>query len=159
MLIIETIVLCCALFMACVLGSGTDKKNLRHYASYPDVVQMHIRELECYQGQFKEVAILPHWIANLFLFAALFFLLVLPLRQGQFVDNFVALLFLGETVNVFDLVVIDLLWWRNTQRIRLSALPQKQLYQNPQKHIEAFFRAAVMFVLVALLDGYLLSLF
>lgn len=145
--------------MACVLGSGTDKKNLRHYASYPDVVQMRIRELECYQGQFKEVAILPHWIANLFLFAALFFLLVLPLRQGQFVDNFVALLFLGETVNVFDLVVIDLLWWRNTQRIRLSALPQKQLYQNPQKHIEAFFRAAVMFVLVALLDGYLLSLF
>ncbi len=102
---------------------------------------------------------MPHWIANLFLFAALFFLLVLPLRQGQFVDNFVALLFLGETVNVFDLVVIDLLWWRNTQRIRLSALPQKQLYQNPQKHIEAFFRAAVMFVLVALLDGYLLSLF
>lgn len=82
---------------------------------------------------------MPHWIANLFLFAALFFLLVLPLRQGQFVDNFVALLFLGETVNVFDLVVIDLLWWRNTQRIRLSALPQKQLYQNPQKHIEAFF--------------------
>lgn len=159
MLIIETIVLCCALFMVCVLGSGTDKKNLRHYASYPDVVQMRIRELECYQGQFKEVAILPHWIANLFLFAALFFLLVLPLRQGQFVDNFVALLFLGETVNVFDLVVIDLLWWRNTQRIRLSALPQKQLYQNPQKHIEAFFRAAVMFVLVALLDGYLLSLF
>lgn len=145
--------------MVCVLGSGTDKKNLRHYASYPDVVQMRIRELECYQGQFKEVAILPHWIANLFLFAALFFLLVLPLRQGQFVDNFVALLFLGETVNVFDLVVIDLLWWRNTQRIRLSALPQKQLYQNPQKHIEAFFRAAVMFVLVALLDGYLLSLF
>lgn len=145
--------------MACVLGSGTDKKNLRHYASYPDVVQMRIRELECYQGQFKEVAILPHWIANLFLFAALFFLLVLPLRQGQFVDNFVALLFLGETVNVFDLAVIDLLWWRNTQRIRLSALPQKQLYQNPQKHIEAFFRAAVMFVLVALLDGYLLSLF
>ena len=145
--------------MACLLGSGTDKKNLRHYASYPDVVQMRIRELECYQGQFKEVAILPHWIANLFLFAALFFLLVLPLRQGQFVDNFVALLFLGETVNVFDLVVIDLLWWRNTQRIRLSALPQKQLYQNPQKHIEAFFRAAVMFVLAALLDGYLLSLF
>lgn len=158
MLVIETIVLCCALFMVCFLGSGTNKKNLRQYASYPDVVQTRIRELECYQGQFKEAAILPHWIANLFLFAALFFLLVFPLRQGQFVDNFFALLFLGETLNVFDLVVIDLLWWRNAQRIRLSAIPQKQLYQNPQKHIEAFLRAAVMFVLVALLDGYLLSL-
>ncbi len=41
-------------------------------------------------------------------------------------------------LGLFDLLVIDLLWWRNTKRTRFSFLPEKKYYQNPKKHIESF---------------------
>ena len=39
MLLPETVILCSAFFVFCVLGTGTDEKNLRYYMSYPDEVQ------------------------------------------------------------------------------------------------------------------------
>lgn len=159
MLLIETVILCSTFFGLCFLGTGTDKKNLRNYMSYPDDVQKRIKEIEEYQGKYKETGSFVVWIANFLLFTILFLLLGIVIRQTSFKHNFISLLILGETLNVFDLIVIDLLWWRNTKRIRLSKIPQKELYQNPKKHIEAFLRALVMYFFVAVLDGYLLTLF
>ncbi len=50
---------------------------------------------------------------------------------------------------MFDLVVIDLLWWRNTKRIRFSFLPEKSHYQDPSKHIGSFLRGIPLFAIVA----------
>lgn len=159
MLLIETVILCSAFFGLCFLGTGTDKKNLRNYMSYPDDVQKRIKEIEEYQGKYKETGSFVVWIANFLLFTILFLLLGIVIRQTSFIHNFISLLILGETLNVFDLIVIDLLWWRNTKRIRLSKIPQKELYQNPKKHIEAFLRALILYFFVAMIDGYLLTLF
>ena len=159
MLLIETVILCSAFFGLCFWGTGTDEKNLRNYMSYPDDVQKRIKEIEEYQGKYKETGRFVVWIANFLLFTILFLLLGIVIRQTSFMHNFISLLILGETLNGFDLIVIDLLWWRNTKRIRLSKIPQKELYQNPKKHIEAFLRALVMYFFVAVLDGYLLTLF
>lgn len=38
MLLIEIVVLCTVFFILCVLGTGTDEKNLKNYMSYPDKV-------------------------------------------------------------------------------------------------------------------------
>ena len=159
MLLLETVILCSAFFVFCFLGTGTDEKNLRNYMSYPDEVQKRIREIEEYRGKYRETSIFATWMANFLIFTVLFFALGIRIRQPNFQHNFMSLLFLGETLNAFDLIVIDLLWWRNTKRIRLVKIPQKKLYQNPQKHIQAFLRALVLYFLVALLDGYLLTLF
>ncbi|WP_053942749.1 hypothetical protein [Kallipyga gabonensis] len=159
MLFIEIVILCSAFFALCFLATGTDEKNLRNYMSYPDEVQKQIKEIAEYQGKYKETSRFTAWIANFLLFAILFLLLGITTRQTNFMHNFIHLLILGETLNVFDLFVIDLLWWRNTKRIRLSKIPQKELYQNPKKHIEAFSRALVLYFLVAVVDGYLLALF
>ena len=35
-------------------------------------------------------------------------------------------LIFGEGPGLFDLLVIDLLWWRNTKRIRFSFLPKRK---------------------------------
>ena len=141
------------------MGTGTDKKNLRNYMSYPDDVQKRIKEIEEYQGKYKETGSFVVWIANFLLFTILFLMLGIVIRQTSFKHNFISLLILGETLNVFDLIVIDLLWWRNTKRIRLSKIPQKELYQNPKKHIEAFLRALILYFFIAMIDGYLLTLF
>ena len=159
MLLIEIVILCSAFFALCFLGTGTDEKNLRKYRFYPDEVQKQIKAIEEYQGKYKEPGKFAAWIANLFLFTFLFLLLGIFIRQANLMHNFISLLILGETLNVFDLIVIDLLWWRNTKRIRFLKIPQKELYQNPKKHISAFYRALVMYFFVAALDGYLLTLF
>lgn len=159
MIFIFLFILCLIFFGLCFLGTGTDEKNLNNYMSYPDEVQAKIKRIGDYQGKFKEASKTSTFVANFIVFSILFLILGLIIRQESFVQNFIALLILGQGLNVFDLVFIDLLWWRNTKRIRLSKIPEKDLYQNPKKHIEAFERAFFMYFLIALLDGYILTLF
>lgn len=159
MIFIFLFILCLIFFGLCFLGTGTDEKNLKNYMSYPDEVQAKIKRIGDYQGKFKEASKTSTFVANFIVFSILFLILGLKIRQESFVQNFIALLILGQGLNVFDLVFIDLLWWRNTKRIRLSKIPEKDLYQNPKKHIEAFERAFFMYFLIALLDGYILTLF
>lgn len=159
MLLVEVIVLCSLLFALCFLGTGTDEKNLKSFSSYPDEVQLCLKEMEEYRGKWKESNFFVAFIANFVVFALLFLIFGRFIRRDNFLENVVSLLILGEVLNVFDLVVIDLFWWRNTKRIRFSKIPEKALYQNPKKHVDAFVRGLVMYALVALLDGYLLTLF
>ena len=159
MLFIEATVLCALLFLLCILGTGTDAKNLQNYSSYPDAVQSRIRSFPEYQHQFKEQNPLLTFTANFLLFLVILFVFGIFIRQSNFSHNFLSLLILGQTLNVFDLIVIDLLWWRRTPRIRFSKLPKPALYQDPRKHISAFIRAFIMYFAIALIDGYLLTLF
>lgn len=159
MIFIETTVLCAILFIFCIFGTGTDAKNLQNYSSYPDAVQSRIRAIPEYQHQFKEQNPFLTFTANFLLFLVILFVFGISIRQSNFMQNFLSLLILGQTLNAFDLIVIDLLWWRRTPRIRFSKLPQPALYQDPRKHISAFIRAFIMYFAIALIDGYLLTLF
>ena len=76
-----------------------------------------------------------------------------------FADTFLFILIWGEALNLFDLLIIDLLWWRNTKRIRFSCAPDKALYQHPKKHIGSFVRGAVMYVIVAVISAGILMLY
>ena len=66
---------------------------------------------------------------------------------------------ISEGHGLFDLLVIDLLWWRNTKRTRFSFLPEKKYYQNPKKYIESFWRGIPLFVAVAALAALIVSAF
>ncbi|ADI67863.1 hypothetical protein [Mobiluncus curtisii] len=159
MLFTEAVVLCAVFFMLCFLGTGTDAKNLKNYSSYPDEAQIRIRAIPEYQNQFKTKGQFATFITNFLLFLTILFVFGIFIRQRSFTHNFLSVLFLGQTLNVFDLIVIDLLWWRHTPRIRLSKVPQPDLYRNPRKHLHAFIKAFIMFLTIALIDGYLLTLF
>lgn len=131
-LLIEIVILCAVFLGVCYLGTGTDQKNLKNYSSYPDKVQNRIQEIAEYRGKFKETGKARVLAAHFFVFTVLFLLLGIPIRQENFSYNFICLLILGQSLNVFDLFVIDLLWWRNSERIRLSKIPQKELYEDPK---------------------------
>ena len=74
--------------------------------------------------------------------------------------NFLYLLIIGEIGNLFDLVVLDMLWWRNSKRTRISGTEDMHKeYQDLTPHVNAFLRALVMFLVIAALDGFLLTLF
>ena len=74
-----------------------------------------------------------------------------------YLDAFIYFLVLGEGLGLFDLVVIDLLWWRNTKRIRFSFIPDKEEYQNPEKHLGSFWRGIPMFAAVAALTALIVT--
>ena len=98
------------------------------------------------------------FISNFLLFLFVLFILGLFIKENGFTHNFLCLSIIGQGLNIFDLFIVDLLWWRNTKRVRLRKMPEKELYQNPKKHIEAFIRAFIMYLLIALIDGYILTL-
>lgn len=155
--VIEIVILCIIFFLICFLGTGTDDKNLKNYSSYPDEVQNRIQSIVQYQGKFKEMNKAVTFILNFLLFLFILFICGLFIKENNFIDNFICLSIIGQALNIFDLLIIDLLWWRNTKRIRFTKIPEKALYQNPKKHIESFGRAFVMYQLIAMIDGYILT--
>lgn len=142
----------------CFLCTGTDKKNLAGLRSYPDAVQQAVREHPVL-GRVtpQEKSIVSILLGNLLLFTVVFSVLGFTLRGflglNDFLTAFVFFLAFGEGLGLFDLVVIDLLWWRNTKRIRFSFLPEKQYYQDPGKHIGSFLRGIPLFAAVAALSA------
>lgn len=154
---IETVGLCLFFFILCFLGTGTDDKNLKSFSSYPDEVQTLIRNNEDYRAKVKTTNKCVVFLLNFLIFLVILFILGIAIRKPNFLHNFICLSIIGQGLNLFDLLVIDLIWWRRTKRIRFTKIPEKNLYQNPRKHIESFLRAFVMYLLIAVIDGYLLQ--
>ena len=147
----------------CYLGTGTDKKNMIGLRSYPEEVQ------ECVRKHSQEIGPIPKaksmteiLLSNLLMFTVVFSILGLALRgvlglEGYW-SAFWYFLALGEGLGLFDLLVIDLLWWRGTKRIRFSFLPEKSCYQNPDKHVQSFVRGIPLFAVVAALTAGVMTL-
>lgn len=134
----------------CFLSTGTDKKNLTGLRSYPDDVQTIA--CEKLSDAPKEKSKLSILLSNLLFFTILFSVIGLVFKNilafSSFLPAFRYFLILGEGLGIFDLLVIDLLWRRNTKRIRFSFLPDKALYQDPEKHIGSFMRGIPLFAAV-----------
>lgn len=80
------------------------------------------------------------------------------LGLADYWSAFVYFLLLGEGFGAFDLLVIDLLWWQSTKRIRFSFLPEKQAYQEPKQHRMSFLRGIPLFAAVATLAAGIVNL-
>lgn len=145
-------------WLCCFLGTGSDKKNLSGLRSYPDAVQRAVREhLVLGKAAPQEKSLFAILFGNLVLFTVVFSILGFALKNvlglNDFWTAFWFFLALGEGLGLFDLVVIDLLWWRNTKRIRFSFLPEKWHYQDPGKHVGSFLRGIPLFAAVAVLSA------
>ena len=142
----------------CFLGTGTDKKNLMGLRSYPDAVQDRVRsDPQLGKDVPKAKSMVAVLLSNLLLFTALFSVFGLALKSllnlNSYLSAFWYFLAFGEGLGLFDLLVIDLLWWRSTKRIRFSFLPEKKYYQDPKKHIESFLHGIPLFAAIAALTA------
>jgi len=146
----------------CFLCTGTNRKNLAGLRSYPDAVQKAVREhpvLGKAAPQEKSTAAIL--LSNLLLFTVVFSVLGLALKSVLGLNNYLSafwyFLAFGEGLGLFDLLVIDLLWWRSTKRIRFSFLPEKKYYQDPKKHIESFLHGMPLFAAIAALTALIVT--
>ena len=156
-IIIELVILCALMWMICYVCVGGDEKNIRSYDNYPDEVkQLLIKDPElCMKIKNKSSGII--FLSNVILFGVILFVFGLFVKEESFSVNFGKLLFLGEMLNLFDLVVIDMLWWRHSPKIRFSCAPQPEIYLDMSNHIQSFKRAILMFIVVALIDAFLIT--
>ncbi len=146
----------------CFLGTGTDKKNLLGLRSYPEEVQNRVRsDPQLGKAVPKEKSTAAVLLSNLLLFTVVFSVLGLALKSELKLDGYLSafryFLALGEGLGLFDLLVIDLLWWRNTKRTRFSFLSEKKYYRNPKKHIESFWRGIPLFAVIAALTALIVT--
>ncbi len=145
----------------CFLGTGTDKKNLAGLRSYPDAVQTAVRErLGDEVPKAKSIPVIL--LSNLVLFTVVFSVIGLVFKKSLAFDGYLSaflyFLLLGEGLGLFDLLIIDLIWWRNTKRIRFSFLQEKETYQDPNKHIGSFVRGIPLFAVIAALSAGIVTL-
>lgn len=154
---IELIILCGLFWAICYLGTGTDDKNIKSFYSYPDEVQNIVKgnpKLNCRIIPYKPM---HSFFSNLIMFLVILFIFELFIKNNSYLNNFVNILILGQLLNLFDFLVIDILWWRNSKRVRFTCTENKpKLYSNPKKHFLSFKKGCVMFLIVAIIDGLLL---
>ena len=160
MLLMELIILCALFFLICYAGTGTDEKNLKSFRSYPDGVQSMLKADPRLKDKIKVSSPAAVFLSGIVTYGLVLFLFGIPLRQPSFMGNFLNILLLGEGLNAFDFFVIDLMWFRNSRRTRFEGTKEEsRLYRDPKNHFAAFLRAIPLFVITALIDGILLTLF
>ena len=158
-LTIECIFFCAIMFAISFLGTGTDERNLKSFKSYPLILQEKLLKDDDYKDKIKPVNGWITFIANFVLFLIVTFVFGIFIRKPQFMDNFVSLLILGEIVNLFDLCITDYIYFRNSKRVRFSKYQDKKYYNEMTNHVISFVKGALMFILIAIIDGALLMLF
>ena len=148
-------------FLMCYLGTGTTEKNMKSFHSYPDVIQEKIRVNEKLSGMIpKKSSYMVSFLSNYVLFTVVFSIVGLLLRIDGFWNNLWCFLIMGIGLNLFDLLVIDMLWWCNTKRIRFEELDaDAEEYKNPQKHFMAFLRGVPVFICVAVTVSVIMNYF
>ena len=154
--IIFVVFFCLLMFYLAYKNSGSDAKNMINFKHYSAEVQKAIRK----DSDLKKIApddksvltlLISNLIINLILFGFFGVIFKKQLAFTSYMDAFFFFLIAGELVNLFDLLVIRLLWWPNTKRIRFSILPKKEYYQDYKKHINGFLMNIPVYLVVALL--------
>ena len=158
MLILELIILCALFWGICYLNTGSDDKNIKSYASYPDEVQEMIKKNPVLQSKIKTVLPVMSFVSNILVFGVVLLIFGVFVKKDGFMANFTNLLILGQCLNAFDFLVIDMLWWRNSKRIRFTGTEDRQdLYSNPKKHFVSFLKGIIAFLIIAVIDGMILT--
>lgn len=158
-LIAEVVILCVLFFGICYLNTGSDEKNIKSFSSYPDEVQRILEDNPAMKEKIKTQTAFASFISNILIFGVVLFIFCLFIKQGNFWLDFLNILILGEVLNAFDFLVIDMLWWRNSVRIRFSGTENMpDIYRNPKKHLISFLKGILVFLIVAIIDGLILSL-
>ena len=159
MLYIVTIILCLVFWLICYLGTGSDEKNIKSIASYPDAIQELVKKDPVLGPKVKTSKTSAVFVSNLVLFTIVLTICGYFVRTDSWIRNFAYVFGMGMILNLFDYFVMDLMWWRHSKRIRFSTVQaDPKLYLDPKKHQESFMRACPMFFLAALIASLLLML-
>ena len=141
------------------LISGKDKLNAKLYPFYGRELQATLKADEELKGRILDLSPTTLFIIKSIFYIILLFVLGIFMRTGDFFKNFANLFIFGQIVNLFDLGVVKLLYFRNSKRVRFTNYQEKELYLDAKSNYYIFLISIILFTCVAALDGALLLLF
>ena len=136
-----------------IVNEEKKEKGLNNYAPLLPSIIRKDDDLKKIAPDDKSVLTLmiSNLIINLILFGFFGVIFKKQLAFTGYMDAFIFFLIAGELVNLFDLLVIRMLWWPNAKRIRFSILPKKECYQDYKMHFNIFLMNIPVYLVVALL--------
>lgn len=147
--ILMIVCLCGMLFAACYVGVGSDARNLKCIGMYPKKTQVEIQKLYGVEGRRRNGFVVL--ILNCLVFMVVFYGVGLVVCEGLMWRDFLVLSVIGQCLNLFDLLVIDLWWFKRSKRVRFSKLMGDEWYCDTSMHVGSYVRGVLMFEVVALL--------
>lgn len=147
-------------FVICYINTGTDKKNLNSYYSYPNIIQKKILD----NSELKNLIptkknYIQSFVSNFVSFFVVFLLTGFVLQCFDFKSAFIFLLIMGEGLNLFDFLIIDCCWFVRAKRTRFKNIGTPEMYLGYKKHFISFLKAIPVFVAVAFAGAMVLSFF
>lgn len=109
MLIVELVILCVLFWGICYLNTGSDDKNIKSYASYPDEVQEMVNKNPILQSKIKTASPFVSFVSNIVAFGTVLFIFGLFVKEDAFKANFINLLIIGQCLNAFDFLALSIL--------------------------------------------------
>ena len=107
MLIAELVILCILFWGICYLNTGSNDKNIKSYASYPDEVQEMIKKNPALQAKIKVTSPVVSFVSNILVFGIVLFIFGLFVKADGFMANFINLLILGQCLNAFAVFLLS----------------------------------------------------
>ena len=157
---IESIVLC-GLFTLIILPAQY-RNPLSQIASYPSAIRKRVESLPEYQ-EILQLTVKKQVLRKIlacFLIAALMAMISHLSGATTFLTAFWHTLGLFSVVNLYDVLVLDLIIFCHSQRLRIKGTEDMtEEYQNPWHHIKGGLKGICLGLVVSLLSGGLVAAF
>ncbi|MCB2290161.1 hypothetical protein LGK97_10315 [Clostridium sp. CS001] len=154
-LLIESIVVNILLTAFVWIGTKDDKTKLKGFYYYPKEIRERILAIPEYKKYIpKESARKVNFISSFLLFIVIFLVCSIFNGTNSFWASFENSIVLGVVMNLYDLLILDILWFSNAKRPKITGTEDMtKEYHNPKVHVEAFFRGVAMTFVGAFLVG------
>jgi hypothetical protein len=150
LLFIESIILC-GIFTALILPP-LYRNPLSQIMNYPAAIRKRVESLPQYQGGLPQVKAKKRGQKIAFVIIAVFVFAALAYFSGQrtFISAFVHLFLLAFAVNLYDLIVLDMLIFCRDKRLRIPGTEDMEReYRSPVHHIKAAVKGTAVSVMLA----------
>ena len=158
-LFISILVYLVILMLFYFLITGRDNLNAKLLPFYGRELQEKLRNDDELKTKILDLSPTTLFIIKSVFYIILLFVLGIFMRSDSFFKNFANLFIFGQIVNLFDLGVIKLIYFRNSKRVRFNKFEGKELYLDAKSNYYIFLISIILFTSVAALDAALLLLF
>lgn len=146
LLAIECIIANALLTAFVFIGTKDDKTKLKGFYYYPKEIQERIRTIpEHIKHIPKESAQTINFVVSFAIFLVIFSVCNYINGTVSFINTFTNSVILGVVMNLYDLVILDIIWFPNSIRARVTGTEDmSKEYRNYKGHVKAFLRGIIM---------------
>lgn len=159
-LIIQCFILC-AIFTVLILPAQY-RNPLSQFASYPTEIRRRVEELPQYKDYIKNVEH-QNWtrkIVGTILIIIIFAILAYYSGNTTFTSTFIHVFVLFLSVNLYDLIVFDLLIFCHSKKLMIPGTEDmKEAYRNPIHHIVGAIKGLAIGTTVSLISATIVVIF